>query len=120
MKYSGSVFDFGNEAERFVITSAVIQTRHISIDWDEEDGDSGHLEATSSDGFYFEGNFGYPRPEPGYRFTLRKYSAKKNVLLYGTWSRDDGEGGIWIFALTLESATSSIRKRKSRAKLAKS
>jgi hypothetical protein len=67
VKYKGVIYDCLEPA--YNITDAVIAKKRISIDW-IEDGEPGHLEATSSDGIHFRGNYGYPRPEPTYVFDL--------------------------------------------------
>jgi hypothetical protein len=99
MQYSGVVSFPAKKGEEYEVTSAVITDRRISVDWDEN-GDIGHLGATSVDGVTFEGVFGFPRPEAGYRFRLTRRVDVDQVILSGTWSNDDGFGGDWVFRLT--------------------
>jgi len=84
----------------FRILEAVLLDRKISLDW-EEGVERGHLEAKSSDGERFEGNYGYPGLDPTKRVEFTRFKAASGeVALIGTWSNSkNGNGGEWLFRL---------------------
>ncbi len=85
--------EFESDAE------AVLEKNRISVDWHEDD-ERGHLEATSTDGVSFRGEYGYSRPQSSRHFELKKYSAGMEVLLFGRWwNEEDGNEGRWLFVL---------------------
>jgi hypothetical protein len=98
-KYIGHSFDF--DVSPLEVTSAEILKVRISVDW-LEDGERGHLEATSADDMVYRGNYGYTKPNPDYHFELRLYRATNgDPLLFGRWWRtDEPEGGSWLFRLS--------------------
>ena len=100
LKYTGSMYyPAGVIGEDCKITEAIISQNRISIDWPEE-GNRGHLEASSTDGINFRGNYGYPVPSKDLVFELKRYDANKEILFFGTWhERDVGDQGIWIIVL---------------------
>lgn len=98
-KFTGHSFDF--DVSPLEVTDALIEKNHISIDWIEE-GERGHLEATSEDGEVYTGTYGYPQPDPYYHVELRLYSAASgDRLLFGRWRwADESARGCWLFRLS--------------------
>lgn len=98
-KFTGESFDF--DVSPLQVTGAIIQKDRISVDW-VEDGEPGHLEASSDNDGIYRGNYGYTRPNPDYHFELRLYlAANGDRLLFGRWWRTDKpEGGSWLFRLS--------------------
>ena len=60
------------------------------------------VEATSVDGFRYDGHYGRHRPSPNRTVTLYRYDGRDgSVVLYGEWSNCETDGGCgeWCFRL---------------------
>lgn len=70
----------------FPVLQAAITTEkgvtRISIDWDEEKPEPGHLEGFSSDGMHFRGYFGYSAKDEKCEFQLTLFSNKNDRILF--------------------------------------
>jgi len=113
MSRKGSIIDWKGTESRYEITGAVISDNRISIDW-VEGGEAGHLEANSTDGSYFRGNFGYTKPDPANSFELRRFTSGQDVLLFGTWLNQSGDEGGWVFLLPGAASTGGSKKGPAR------
>lgn len=98
MKYVGDMFFSTGLDANGIVRDAVITSKRISIDWDEN-GIQGHLVAHSQDGKIFSGTYGYPSVDESQTLELMLFKAQGEVLLFGTWC-DQREEGTWIFRLT--------------------
>lgn len=111
MKYKGQLFWTPGIAQDASVKDAVITTKRISIDWEDEDGDQEHLEASSRDGCHYRGMYGPLAEEARYEFDLTLFKTRKEVLLFGTWC-EEGNEGIWTFRLSkcqVKKATSTAK-----------
>lgn len=95
------------EATEYTVTDAVLHDNRLSVDWLDDVG-TGHLEATSTDGVLFRGNFGY-RDNDGYstpnlfrhvEFTLARTATGELIFLGRWWNTEKGSEGEWVIRLT--------------------
>jgi hypothetical protein len=101
MKLTGQMLYWDNGREiRKTVTEAMITADRIAIDWDEGEH-LGHLDGVSTDGIHFQGHYGYPVSNDGFRCEFTLYTAKDDALLFGSWY-ETGAGweGVWIFKLS--------------------
>jgi hypothetical protein len=99
MRYVGHTY---RSEQRFRVKEAVATAARISVDFDE-DGLPGHLEASSTDGQLYVGNYGYPQLDTANRTQLKLFKAKDGtLLLLGPWKDRDGTEGEWFILLRPE------------------
>lgn len=101
MRFGGQVFDWLEVAGR--ITTAIVTTKRIAIEW-EEDGSPYHLLATSDDRSLYRGQYGEGQLNPHCEIELKVFKARSGeVLLMGNWlNRVNGKGSPIVFRLVPE------------------
>lgn len=101
-KLTGRFYDFeGEEGYEEDVRQAIVTKERIAMDWDE-DGELFLATLHSEDGYFYEGTFGSPRPEPSTRMSGYLYkSVSGEYLFWAEWNRSDtGFGGANIIFLS--------------------
>jgi len=81
-KLTGMFYDFeGEDAYEEDVRQAIITKERIAMDWDE-DGEPTLAVLHSEDGYYYEGTFGCPRPEPSARISGYLYKSVSGEYLF--------------------------------------
>lgn len=112
MRMHGELFWSLGTDPKAIVQEAVITSRRISIDWNENNV-QWHLEAASRDGENYSGNYGYSGENPDYEFKLTLFRNKSEHLLVGTWhEHDSGNEGTWHFRLKAETSLPPSRRTK--------
>lgn len=101
-KLAGMFYEFeGDDAYEEDVRQAIITKDRMAIDWAEDD-EAFLAVLHSEDGYFYEGTFGSPRPEPaalmsGWLFK----SVNGEYLFWMNWNRTDtGFGGSSLIFLT--------------------
>jgi hypothetical protein len=93
--------------ESYKVTGVVCADSRVSVDW-IENGSMGNLEATTTDGSMYTGQYGYGGLDDYRRVQFTRFESVNGELLFvgRWWNTVDGGGGDWAFRLT-PSATDS-------------
>jgi hypothetical protein len=71
----------------------------LVIDFIEE-GWEGHFRGQSTDGFLYQGTYGYPLPDTWRHAEFRRYKGpKEEVVFVGRWWEEEGSEGTWLIVV---------------------
>jgi hypothetical protein len=100
MKYTSESIWIEPQPSSATIKDVVLTGTKLSVDFREK-GEDGHLQAASTDGVNYEGNYGYPKPIQEYEFECKRFDAADGeILLYGEYrDRLESEQGHWLIRL---------------------
>ncbi len=99
MAFGGQLFIARGNQEPLTITEAIVTSERVFVKW-TADGKIGQLEATSTDGILFRGEYHHPLDGLPGSCELTLFKSLHEHLLFGVWAHSStSETGTWAFRL---------------------